>query len=59
VIAAGASKWAETTGQGGIAKPSTALWVAAIGGAVLLSGLVVAVVVSEPKKLPARRYRRA
>lgn len=52
--------WTDTPGAGGIAKPSPALWIVTIGGAVLLSGLVAVVVMSEPKKIPpTRRHRHA
>lgn len=52
------SGWTDTQGAGGIAKPSAALWIVAIGGAALLSGVVAVVVLTEPKKIaPARRRR--
>lgn len=50
--------WTDEAAGGGINKPSTALWVVTIGGAVLLSGLVAVVVLTEPKKVhPVRRRR--
>ena len=53
------NSWTDDIGPGGVAKPSTALWIVTLGGAVLLSGLVAAVVLSEPKKIvPTRRHRR-
>ena len=54
----GATSWADANAGGGVSKPSTALWVVTIGGAVLLSGLVAVVVLTEPKKVAPIRGRR-